>query len=72
MVVFFFLYSNEFLFEYCLKFVIFGQEFDINNLIIFGGGGEKYIIDNDNVILILCFFLYNVFMFLGFFVQYCV
>lgn len=56
MVVFFFLHSNEFLLEYRLKLAILGQEFDINNLTILGGGGEKYIIDNDNATLTLCLF----------------
>lgn len=70
--VFFFLHSNEFLLEYRLKLAILGQEFDINNLTILGGGEEKYIIDNDNATLTLCLFSYNVPMSLGFPVQHCV
>lgn len=68
----FFLHSNEFLLEYRLKLAILGQEFDINKLTILGGGGEKYIIDNDNATLTLCLFSYNVPMSLGFPVQHCV
>lgn len=51
-----------YLLEYRLKLAILGQEFDINKLIItiLGGGGEKYIIDNDNATLTLCLFSYNV------------
>lgn len=45
---------------------------DINKLTILGGGGEKYIIDNDNATLTLCLFSYNVPMSLGFPVQHCV
>lgn len=55
MVCFFF-----YLLEYRLKLAILGQEFDINKLTILGGGGEKYIIDNDNATLTLCLFSYNV------------
>lgn len=66
--VFFFFY----LLEYRLKLAILGQEFDINKLTILGGGGEKYIIDNDNATLTLCLFSYNVPMSLGFPVQHCV
>lgn len=61
-----------YLLEYRLKLAILGQEFDINNLTILGGGGEKYIIDNDNATLTLCLFSYNVPMSLGFPVQHCV
>lgn len=55
-----------------MKLAILGQEFDINKLTILGGGGEKYIIDNDNATLTLCLFSYNVPMSLGFPVQHCV
>lgn len=72
MFVVFVLHSNEFLLEYRLKLAILGQEFDINKLTILGGGGEKYIIDNDNATLTLCLFSYNVPMSLGFPVQHCV
>lgn len=61
-----------YLLEYRLKLAILGQEFDINNLTILWGGGEKYIIDNDNATLTLCLFSYNVPMSLGFPVQHCV
>lgn len=61
-----------YLLEYRLKLAILGQEFDINKLTILGGGGEKYIIDNDNATLTLCLFSYNVPMSLGFPVQHCV
>lgn len=68
----FLLHSNEFLLEYRLKLAILGQEFDINKLTILGGGGEKYIIDNDNATLTLYLFWYNVPLSLGFPVQHCV
>lgn len=61
-----------YLLEYRLKLAILGQKFDINKLTILGGGGEKYIIDNDNATLTLCLFSYNVPMSLGFPVQHCV